>query len=225
MRILWHDISPQIDRDLQSLALDIEIAICGSSMYEDVLALACSSYQRARSDLVLPMDQYSEIYAAIHRGQVIGTMTTTRAVRGPIETEEVFPRCLFEPRRELVGYSYRLAVAPNHTVGTLQLGHLLMRACVADAIARGIRLALLTTHVDLTRYYRSMGFLQLKPGTFLHPRLGTPHIPMVYPGDPAHVGMFSDLCESIPNPVAATSLSELIDMTASCPERPRMGGA
>lgn len=107
-----HEIAPSIERDLSPRKISIGCIQYGSALYGAVLSVASAAYKRPQQDLTVESDQYSEIYAAVRDGEIIGTVTGTRASEGEIETEDVFPKTLLANRRQVVVYSYRLAIAP-----------------------------------------------------------------------------------------------------------------
>lgn len=214
-RLLLPEIARNIERRFSLLNINVGCVEYGSDLYDAVLGVAGRAYKRPRHELTVDSDPYSEIYAAVRDAQVIATVTATRASEGPIETEDVFPETLLAERRQVIVYSYRLAVAASGGPADSQLGRLMMRVLFADQIlARGRRLGFITTSIGLASYYHRAGFLPIKGAAFVHPRLGTMHLPMLYPCHPHHRGLFTDLCESLPEPLPLNAIANYLEQAA-----------
>lgn len=207
-----HEIAPVIESAFSQRKISIGGVRHGSASYDAVLSLASAAYKKPPQELSVESDPYSEIYAAFRDGEVIATVTATRASQGPIETEEVFPKTLLAERRHVIVYAYRLAVAVCDDADQNGLGRLMMRALFADQVlVRGIRLGLITTRTGLAGYYGRAGFLPIKGSAFVHPRLRTSHIPMLYPAHPEHRGLFTDLCDSLSEPLSVAAILNYVD--------------
>ena len=198
---------------IETVGLSMTSVKFNSPSFVEVLKIAAQAYQKPVVDVCYAADEYSEIYSAWFRDEIVGTISVTRAAMGPIVFEEHYPEIILNKFRPVLCSAYRLCVAQRH-INNAWISKTLMLSCWADELARGMRLAAIHANSRLVPFYKRFGYVAVKNGGFINPRYGTPSQVMVCPANHQHRSAFREICRGVSDEFDLSLLRDVVQIDA-----------
>jgi hypothetical protein len=162
-------------------------------------------------------DSYSFHYGLVHQGEVIGTMTVTRASDGPLDCEQAYPSRLVQTFRDYISSpcKFRIQRGSFSSFRTLRT---MLRYMWQDQLSFGCRAMLINADLKLVSFYRRIGFDVMDGSEFIHPLLKTSSVCMHMLAEPTRKSFFSDLFEKVNNVIPQRHWQEVIESVGETSE-------
>ncbi len=157
-------------------------------------------------------DGHSYHYFLTVHEQPTGTMTATRAIDGEMDCQEFYPPELISNYRNCIFTPCKFVIRPG-SHSSFRLMRLMVRETWRDLLTLGCRVSVMNARVGLVPFYRRMGFHVVNHTEFVHPVCGTESRVLVMSADPNQRSYFSDLFETIEDPVALADLNRYCDLS------------
>jgi hypothetical protein len=157
-------------------------------------------------------DHHSYHYFLTVHEQPTGTMTATRAIDGEMDCQDFYPPELISNYRHCIFTPCKFVIRPG-SHSSFRLMRLMVRETWRDLLTLGCRVSVMNARVGLVPFYRRMGFHVVNHSEFVHPICGTESRVLVMSADPNQRSYFSDLFETIEDPVALADLSRYCDLS------------
>ncbi|MBD3176995.1 MAG: GNAT family N-acetyltransferase [Armatimonadia bacterium] len=173
---------------------------------DDVCRIRANAYKTAVTGPDA-YDAYSRHYVVLHRGRPVGTMRTTRATDGPLDSQDHYPTSLLRALHEVIASASRFCVPPGPPL-EVRVARMLVETVWAAEARDGVRVDIINAHRRGVLYYARLGYLLLRDYYFVHPVLSTPSYVLVLPASRVMPGPLRELVGGVDNPVLPEEIEQ-----------------
>ncbi len=175
-----------------------------NSVYEDVLQV------RVGNSPCFEFDDYSHHYVLRNGYTLIGSMTITRNIDGPVDCRSLYPKSLFQEFGATLISTCKFRVIKGAHNGFRTLRNLIREVWLHQT-RDGMRLDLINSTLENVRFYNRIGYTAIKNSEFRHPTLGTDSIAMFMPTDPSVRSFIQKQCARLSDPLRLSTVQKVVN--------------